>query len=195
MKNYEEIFKQNGGVARIQTLQEAGMTYYTLNALLEKGLVSRVKQGVYRLENDEQMADEMIEVARMVPKGVFCLFSACSFYELTTFVSGSHHLAIPKKSKVTLPSYPPIQLYYWADAPYHLGIETIEIWGGTIRIYNMEKTVCDMVKFRKKAGMDTVKEVLQNYVRRKDRKIHLLNQYARQMNIAGIMANYLEVLL
>ena len=171
------------------------MTYYSLNALLEKGLVSRVKQGVYRLESGEESADEMVEVARMVPNGVFCLYSACTYYELTTFVSGFHHLAIPKKSRVTLPPYPPIQLYYWADAPYHLGIEAVEIWGGTIRMYNVEKTVCDMVKFRNKIGMDTVKEVLHNYVRRKDRKIHLLNQYARQMNISGVLSNYLDILL
>lgn len=195
MKNYEDIFKESGGVARIQTLQEAGMTYYGLNALLEKGLVSRVKQGVYRLESGEVSADEMVEVARLAPNGVFCLYSACTYYELTTFVSGFHHLAIPKKSRVTLPSYPPIQLYYWSDAPYNLGIETVEILGGTIRMYNVEKTVCDMVKFRNKIGMDTVKEVLHNYVRRKDRKIHLLNQYARQMNIAGVLSNYLDILL
>jgi len=195
MKKYEDIFKESGGVARIQTLQEAGMTYYSLNALLEKGLVSRVKQGVYRLESGEESADEMVEVARMVPNGVFCLYSACTYYELTTFVSGFHHLAIPKKSRVTLPPYPPIQLYYWADAPYNLGIEAVEIWGGTIRMYNIEKTVCDMVKFRNKIGMDTVKEVLHNYVRRKDRRIHLLNQYARQMNIAGVLSNYLDILL
>lgn len=195
MKNYEDIFKESGGVARIQTLQEAGLTYYGLNALLEKGLVSRVKQGVYRLESGEVIADEMVEVARLAPNGVFCLYSACTYYELTTFVSGFHHLAIPKKSKVTLPAYPPIQLYYWSDAPYHLGIETVEIWGGTIRMYNVEKTVCDMVKFRNKIGIDIVKEVLHNYVRRKDRKIHLLSQYARQMNIAGILSNYLEMLL
>jgi hypothetical protein len=62
-------------------------------------------------------------------------------------------------------------------------------------MYNVEKTVCDMVKFRNKIGIDIVKEVLHNYVRRKDRKIHLLSQYARQMNIAGILSNYLEMLL
>jgi len=43
--------------------------------------------------------------------------------------------------------------------------------------------------------MDTVKEVLHNYVRRKDRKIHLLNQCARQMNISGVLSNYLDILL
>ena len=195
MKKYEKIFQENGGVARIHLLQEAGMTYYSLRALMEKGIVTKIKQGVYRLEHVESPVDEMVEVARMVPKGVYCLFSACTHYDLTTFVSGQHHLAIPKKSKVALPSYPPIQLYYWAETSYHLGITTVESWGGMVNMYDVEKTVCDMVKFRSKVGIDTMKEVLHNYISRKDRKIHQLNNYARQMNIEGVLSKYLEVLL
>ena len=195
MKKYEKIFQENGGVARMHLLQEAGMTYYSLRALMEKGVVTKIKQGVYRLEHSELPIDEMVEVARMVPKGVYCLFSACAYYGLTTFVSGQHHLAIPKKSKVTLPSYPPIQLYYWAETSYHLGITTVDSSGGTVSMYDMEKTVCDMVKFRSKAGIDTMKEVLHNYIRRKDRKIYQLNDYARQLNIEGVLSKYLEVLL
>lgn len=195
MKKYEKIFQEHGGVAPMRVLQEAGMTYYSLRALQEKGLVTKIKQGVYRLEHSESPVDEMVEVARLVPNGVYCLFSACAHYGMTTFVSGQHHLAIPKKSKVTLPPYPPIQLYYWADASYQLGITTVQTWGGQVRMYDMEKTVCDVVKFRNRVGIDTMKEVLHHYVRRKDRKIHQLNDYARQMNIAGVLSKYLDILL
>jgi predicted transcriptional regulator of viral defense system len=193
MKKYESIFQANAGIARIGDLQAAGMTYYSLRNLLEKGLVTKVKQGVYRLENIE--TDEMMEVAVLVPNGVFCLFSACTYYGLSTFVSGSHHLAIPKKSRVVLPEYPPVQVYYWTDKSHLLGVTTVAVQGGTVKMYDLEKTVCDMVKFRNKVGIDTMKEVLHNYLRRKDRKIHQLNEYARQMNISEILSQYLNVLL
>jgi predicted transcriptional regulator of viral defense system len=195
MENYQKIFKENGGVAQLHTLVEAGITNYSLEKLLEKGIVSKIKQGVYRLENSETPIDEMIEVSRIVPNGVFCLFSACTHFGLTTFVSGQHHIAIPKKSKVTIPAYPPIQLYYWADTSQQLGITRVKTWGGEVPMYDLEKTVCDMVKFRNKVGIDSMKEVLLNYLQQKDRKIHLLNDYARQMNIAGVLNNYLDILL
>jgi predicted transcriptional regulator of viral defense system len=195
MKNYEEIFQEYGGVAQMRTLMEAGVTYYSLRNLMEKGIVTKIKQGVYRLEDSKTPVDELVEVARLVPNGVYCLFSACAHYGLTSFVSGQHHLAIPKKSKVKLPTYPPIQLYYWTDVSYKLGITTVEINGNKINIYDVEKTVCDMIKFRNKVGIDTMKEVLHHYLHRKDRKITQLNNYARQMNIASVLSNYLEVLL
>jgi predicted transcriptional regulator of viral defense system len=195
MKKYNEIFQENGGVASMHTLQEAGITYYELRALMEKKIVTKIRQGVYRLETGEAPADELIEVSRLVPKGIYCLFSACSYYGMTTFVSGQHQLAIPKKSKVVLPSYPPIQLYYWADISYQLGMTKVNSLGGQVCMYDIEKTVCDMVKFRNKVGIDSMKEVLLHYVRRPDRKIHQLNEYARQMNIAGVLSKYLDVLL
>lgn len=195
MKKYEKIFLENGGIAATHTLMEGGVTYYTLRNLMTKGIVTKLKQGIYRLETAPTPADELAEVANIVPKGVYCLFSACTYYGMTTFVSGEHHLAIPKHSKVKIPEYPPIQLYYWADTSYGLGVTTVMTDNGEVRMYDIEKTVCDMVKFRNKVGIDTMKEVLSHYLSRKDRKIHQLNAYARQMNITGVLSNYLDVLL
>jgi Transcriptional regulator, AbiEi antitoxin len=81
LKKYQEIFKQNGGVVQMQTLIEAGITYYSLNKMIKTGIVSKIKHGVYRLENNETPVDEMIEVARMVPNGVFrFFFCMCSLW-------------------------------------------------------------------------------------------------------------------
>lgn len=121
----------------------------------------------------------MEEVAQIVKKGgVFCLFSAAAHHDLTTFVSSEYHLAVPKKYKVVLPEYPPIKLYYWEEAAYQTGITKVVIEGEMVAMYDAEKTVCDIIKYQKKVGMDTLKEVLNTYLRRKDRNIHKLSEYA-----------------
>jgi hypothetical protein len=62
-------------------------------------------------------------------------------------------------------------------------------------IYNTEKTVVDIVFYREKVGIEETKEILTTYLRRKDRNLNLLLEYAGQLKCEGIMRQYLEVLV
>ena len=136
----------------------------------------------------------MVEVSYIVKRGVFCLFSAAAYHDLSTFVPAEYHVAVPKKYKVVLPEYPPIKLYYWEEAAYETGIIEAEVEGEMVEIYDAEKTVCDMVRYQKKVGMDILKEVLNTYLQRKPRNIHKLLEYASALNI-GEEVNKLVTLL
>jgi predicted transcriptional regulator of viral defense system len=117
--------------------------------MVDAGEVTKVKRGLYKYT---QMAteDEWDEVSRIVPNGVICLFSAWQFYGLTTHISSEYHMAIPNKSKVVLPPFPPIKIYYWSDNYYNLG----KINENGINIYTVEKSVCDAIRYRNKVGKD-----------------------------------------
>jgi predicted transcriptional regulator of viral defense system len=130
-----------------------------------------------------------------VPPGVICLFSAWQFYGLTTFIPSAHHLTIPGKAKLVLPAYPPVKLYYWYGASYLLGKTEIMVEGQPICIYDLEKSVCDAIKFRNKVGSDIASEVLKNYLKRNDRNIDLLMKYARLLRVENILQQNLNVLL
>lgn len=188
-----DFFKANNGILTGQQLREAGYTYYQLNNLMQSDLVIKLKQGLYKWNDSGQ--HEQHEVAKMVPNGVFCLFTACQHYELTTFVSSEYHLAIPIKSKVVLPLYPPIKLYYWTQVSYATGIVQVSIDGTSVKMYDPEKTVCDMIRLRNKIGMDTVKEVEKNYIKRKDRNLSKLTRYARELGVQKYIMEHLSLLL
>lgn len=188
----EMVFEKHGGVANASELLEDGVTYYQLQELLVSGQVVKLKRGLYRW-TDASIA-EMAEVAQIVKKGVFCLFSAAAHHDLSTFVPAEYHVAVPKKYKVVLPEYPPIKLYYWEGAAYETGIINAEVEGEMVEMYDAEKTVCDMVRYQKKVGMDILKEVLNTYLQRKPRNIHKLLEYASALNI-GEEVNKLVTLL
>ena len=65
-----------------------------------------------------------------------------------------------KSRKITVPDYPPLILYYWKQKYYEMGVITKEIGGYTVKIYDMEKSVCDAVKYRTKIGIETASERL-----------------------------------
>ena len=165
-----------------------------LNKLIEQGLITKVKRGIYYKEANT-MIDQTDEVSQIVPSGVFCLFTAWQHYNLSTQNPPDFHIALRNKEKIRLPDYPPIKLYYWSEKYYNLGIAEIEKDRQTIKIYDLEKSVCDAVRFRNKVGMDTTIEILQNYVKRKDKNLNKLNRYAQQLGVGNIVQNMIMTLL
>ena len=64
-----------------------------------------------------------------------------------------------------------------------------------VDIYDLEKSVCDAVKFRNKVGKDILNEVLNEYLKRKDRNLEKLIQYAKLLRVEKALKDYLDVLL
>ncbi len=122
-----------------------------------------MKHGIYKLSDFQ--TNEYLEITKLVPKGVICLFSAWNFHELTTYIPHEFHVAIEKKSKVKLPDYPPIKLYYWDSNLLKTGKKKVKIDNFTVSIFNLEKSVCDAVKFRNKIGKYTLNKILTEYLK------------------------------
>ena len=67
--------------------------------------------------------------------------------------------------------------------------------GYNIRIYDIERCVCDAIKFRNKIGMDVCSEIIDNYLVRLERNISKLLDYAKQLRVGTILEDYLQVKL
>ncbi|MCB0653050.1 MAG: type IV toxin-antitoxin system AbiEi family antitoxin domain-containing protein [Saprospiraceae bacterium] len=193
-KTLLEFIREHNGYVRTRDVLEGGFHNHYLNVLVEQGEVLKIKRGLYRLSNLTP-DDEMEEISRMIPDGVLCLFTAWNYYELTDFVPPEYHIAIEKNKKVLLPDYPPIKVYFWSEQYWSLGIAEIKIGKTTVKIYEKEKSVCDAIKFRNKIGKEVEKEVLQNYLKEKDRNIEKLLYFARLLRVEAQMKTYLSILL
>lgn len=189
----KQLFLKHGGYLTRKDIPERSL-YYQLLKLVHTGKVIRLKQGVFCLE-EEAMNRSMVDIERIVPGGVLCLYSAWAYYELTTQIPQSYNVAIDKDRKIILPEYPSITLYYWKKEYQELGVQNCKIGDINIRIYDLEKSVCDAIKYRTKIGIDVSSEILKNYLSRKDRNIALLIRYASSMRIAKTLKKYLEIQL
>ena len=67
--------------------------------------------------------------------------------------------------------------------------------GDSFRIFDIEKTVVDIIYYRNKIGIEETSEVLRNYLKRKDRQIDRLYTYAKMLRCEAIVRTYLEVLV
>ena len=187
-----KTLEQQGGYITVSETHCRG-EYEQLRRATAAGTLVRIRQGVYA--QTEALANNMVDVERIVPRSVLCLYSAFAHYGLSTQVPAAVCVAIDAKRKVRLPEYPVIDLYYWKKENLEFGIIRKEISGFMLSITDIERTVCDAVKYRNKIGLDVCGEILDNYLKRPNRNISLLHEYAEKLRVNKILTMYLETRL
>ena len=188
-------FEKNKGYLETKELLNKGYNYKKIKSLVEKGIIEKIKRGLYKYNDTEESKSEYIEVSRVMGKGVFCLTSALELHELTTYSPYEYQVAIRRGHKITVPEYPPIKIYKFDEKYYELGVEMIEKEGVNLQVYNMEKTICDCIRYRNKIGQDIVTEAIKEYIRKPNKNFIRLMEYAKKCRVAGILEKYMEVLV
>ena len=68
-----------------------------------------------------------------------------------------------------------------------------DISGYHVRITDMERSVCDAVKYRNKLGLDVCAEVIRSYLRKPNRNLTRLQDYAKRLRVFNTLKGYLEI--
>ena len=177
-------------------LKSMGYSYYLINKMVDEGKLLKLNNKSY--ENKEYKGDESdyFYVKAYAVEGVICLLSAARYHELTSYWPDSIDVAICRGSKVsTMPEWPKLNVVHFSEKRFETGIETIKEGQNSFRIYDIEKTVIDVLFYRNKLGIEETKEILTNYLKRTDRNLKKLHRYARALHCEKTLSTYLEVLV
>lgn len=191
IQTINEIIAAHGGFVSKRDLTSS--QYHRLLNSVRDGSIVRVRRGVFALPT--AMANTIYDIDKIVPGGVLCNYTAWAHYGLTTQIPMHICVAIEQKRKIKLPDYPPIALSYQSKEQLTLGCERADIGGYSVNIFNVERSVCDALKNRNKIGMDVCAEIINNYIRRTDRNLNLLSEYAQKLRVGNILHNYLQLAL
>jgi predicted transcriptional regulator of viral defense system len=188
--------KQN--YIRLKEIKRKHFNTYNVKKLLSEGYLEKVKPGLYRsseLPDPKNISLSYVDVAKAAPDSVICLLSALSYYDLTTFNSPEINIAIPRGHKVPTEINQPVKVYYFSEKTYNTGISTIQTIYGPVKIYDIEKSICDIFRYRDKIGEDIAYESLRNYVRNKNADFAKLIKYAKICRIYPIINLSLKALV
>ena len=173
-----------------------GLTYYKINRLVDEGTLVKVNKSMYENTAFDGDVSDFTIVAAYAPKGVFCMLSAARYHGLTTYLPDAVDVAIERTMKIsTLPSWPDVNVWFYPEKRYSIGVMTGSDQGGEFRIFDVEKTIVDILYYWNKVGIEETKEVLTNYLSREDRNLIRLHEYADQLGCKKILGTYLEVLV
>ena len=190
------IIDENKKFITTAELKNMGYSYYKIGKLEKDGILSRINRSTY--ENLTYKGDEndFFSAEAYVPNGVICLMSAARYYELTNYLPDAVDVAIERKKRVnTLPEWPEIKIFYFDSSRMTLGVTEICEGDNCFHIFDIEKTVVDIIYYRNKVGIEETSEVLRNYLKRKDRQIDRLYAYAKLLRCEKVVRTYLEVLV
>ena len=195
MRN-EIILKSDQHFYSVSELLAAGLTYYKITRLVADGQLIKLNNKMY--ENTSYAGEESdFDVVNVyAPKSVVCMMSAARHYGLTNFLPDGVDVAIERDMKIsTLPEQPQVNVWYFPEKRYSAGVTSASDGVCEFRIYDVEKTVVDIVYYRNKVGIEETKEVLKNYLSRSNRDLVRLHRYAEVLGCEDILRTYLEVLL
>ena len=180
----------------VSDLLSAGFSYYKINKLVAEGKLIKLNNKMYENTAYSGEVSDFSVVSAYAPKGILCMMTAVRYYALTTYLPDSVDIAIERNMKIsTMPEWPSINVWYFPEKRYNTGIVRIADAAGEYRIYDIEKTVIDILYYRNKVGIEETKEVLRNYLAKPDRDLIRLRRYADTLGCKKILGTYLEVLL
>jgi predicted transcriptional regulator of viral defense system len=183
-----------GGYARASMLRNEGIHSSQLSALVESGALVRLKRGLYALAEGAERS-ELVDIQKAIPGGIFCLGTALSVHGIGTWEPPEIQLAIRRDYRIAIPDSPPIKLFSCSGARFELGIIEKTTEAGIVRVYDREKTICDIIRFRNALGMDIAMEALRAYLKEHSRNIPQLLEYSKLLRMEGSMRGYLEALV
>jgi len=183
------------GLIRPRDLVEIRIPRQYLSIACKQGKLKRVGRGLYSLPGKMLIENRSLaEVCKLVPSGIICLVSALQFHGLTSQMPYDVWLAIDEKARIPRIDHIQIRVFHFSGLALSEGIESHQVEGAEIRVFNPAKTVADCFKYRNKIGLDIAIEALKDCMQKRKASIDELVQYSRICRVERIMRPYLEAL-
>ena len=187
------IQKQHGTVLSADLdLYEIPRTY--LQMMVAEGKLERVDRGVY--VSIDSIEDEMYSMQTKYPKLIYSHETSLYLHGLSDRTPFEYSASVPSGYKVVGSVAERFKIYYIKKELHELGIETVQSsHGNPIKTYNVERTICDLIRSRNRIDVQILNEALKRFVKLKSADLSMLMDYAKKLKIDAVLKNYLEVLL
>ena len=179
------FFTSCGGLVRTSDLAEGKIYYNDIKKLIEQGLIEKVRYGYYQWVSDTQESDEVRLIRYLIPDGILCMNTALFHYRYIDRIPGEWHIAVGKdstKSRFRV-EYPRFKPYYIKPEFLEVGLTLGEMNGETIRIYDKERLICDVLKRFSRMDRELFNKSVQSYIADSEKSIARLMDYAKVFKV------------
>ncbi len=197
MTKYEEIDKlleQNDGYLFTKDVENAGISRtYLASYVKERGL-EKVSKGIYI--SPDTWEDELYILQLRYPKVVFSGETALYIHGLIDREYSQITVTVPPGFNRTRLLSEWVVIHQEQEVSYNTGIIEIQTYfGNTVRVYDVEKTICDLVKLRGKIEVQHYQTAIKSYMRSKDKDLSRLIKYADALKVRDEIMKYVEVMV
>lgn len=187
----ESLMKVNNGYITSKVLSDLGIHRMYLNIMKEKGMIEKVGNGIYIDCN--KIEDSYFVFGLELPNIIYSHMTALYFHGISI-------KAPNEKYDITVPNnyynykIKNHNVFYVDKDIYELGLIEIDTpMGNKVKVYDMERCICDIIRSKNRMDSEHVKHSVREYVKRKDKDLVKLSKYAEKMGIKEEVMNYVEV--
>ena len=186
----ESIMKMNNGYVTSKELSNLGIHRMYLNIMKDKGMIEKVGNGIYI--DSRKIEDIYFVFSLELSKVVYSHMTALYFHGLSIQAPND-------KYDITVPNnyfnykIKKHNVFYVDKDIYKLGLTEIKTpMGNNVRVYDKERCICDIIRFKNRMDLEHVKYSIREYLKRKDKNLIKLSNYAKKMGIKEEVMNYVE---
>ena len=184
----------NNGVLTTIDALAAGVSKFVLSRFVSENRYEKVYHGIY-LAPDAWRDDAYLTQLRC-PQVVYSHDSALFYHDLTDREPLQLTVTAKTGYNPTHLTKDGVKVYTVKVELHDVGLtETTTSFGNTVRVYDMERTICDIVRSRSTMETQVYQDALKRYSRRKDKNLHRLMDYAKAFRVEKMMREYMGILL
>lgn len=187
----ELIMKMNNGYVTSKELSKLGIHRMYLSVMKEKGMIEKVGNGIYI--DSTKIEDSYFVLNLELFNVVYSHMTALYFYGLSI-------KAPNEKYDITVPDnyfnykIKKHNVFYVNKDIYQLGLTKVKTpMGNIVKVYDIERCICDIIRSKNRMDFEHVKYSIKNYLKRKDKDLIKLSNYAEKMGIKEEVMNFIEV--
>ena len=177
----ESIIKMNNGYVTSKQLYNLGIHRMYLNIMKGKGMIERVGNGIYI--DSSKIEDSYFIFQLELSNIIYSHMTSLYFHGLSIKAPND-------KYDITVPNnyfnykIKDHNVFYVDRNIYELGLTQIETpMGNKVRAYDMERCICDIIRSKNRMDSEHVKYSVREYIKRKDKDLIKLSEYAEKMGI------------
>ena len=142
------------------------------------------------------MQDELLSISKRSDKIIFSHETALFLHGISDRTPFEHTVTAPSGCIPSAAIKEECKVYYIKPELFELGrTKLVTPFGNQVPCYDLERTVCDIIRSRNKMGTETFLAALKQYAASPKKDLNRLNSYAKKMSLTNVVRQYLEVLL
>ena len=175
--------------------EELGNTRHNLSELTKSGQLERLRPGLYQLKG--KVIDDFVLISSNSNRIIFSHQTALYLHDLSDRTPNVFHISVPQGYNAShiKNRYEDLQVHYVKKDLYEIGKTEIKSpQGNIIPIYDIERTICDIIIDRERIDKQIFTEVIKRYFKSPNKNLRRLIKYSRLFKIEDEIRKYIEVL-
>ena len=197
MTKYEMInnsIKQNNGYLFVSDIESLGISRTYILKFVRENNLERVGKGIYVTE--KTWPDMLYVYQLRAPQIIYSGETALYLNSLMDSEYSEVFVSVPTGYNGNRLREKGVIVHQDREGIYGLGVIDVKTqFGNTVKVYDKERCICDLIKNRNKYEVQTFQTAIKGYMRGRDKRLNRLIKYAEAMKIRDEVMKYVEVMV